>query len=222
MDKMITVSDLKQNPRVMVYLRKADECLGELGYTEHGYRHAELVARIASNILARLGHPKRLQELAGISGYLHDIGNVVSRCSHEISSAFLAEQILREMGMPFEEIALVMGAIGNHDEEAGFPVSPVSAALIIADKADVHRSRVREKDLAQFDIHDRVNFAATSSFVYVDGEKMTISLKLEIDTSTVSLMDYFEIFLSRMTMCRRAAQALECKFNLFINDTKLL
>lgn len=222
MGTIVTVQAVKQNPKVQVYLSKADECLGELDYTEHGFRHAELVSRIAMNILYRLEYSEHLQNLAGIAGYLHDIGNVVNRLSHEIASALLAEQILCDMGMSYEDVAIVMAAIGNHDEEGGFPVSPIAAALIIADKSDVHRSRVREKELATFDIHDRVNYAATSSFVNVDGEEMTINLELEIDNTIVPMMEYFEIFLTRMNMCRRAAQALECKFNLFINKTKLL
>ncbi len=220
--KEIILDEVREDPRVKAYIQMADENLGKLGYTEHGFRHADLVARIAGNILQRLGYPQRLQNLASIAAYLHDMGNVINRAHHDAFSALLAERILYDLQAPCEDIALVIGAIGNHDEEAGFPVSPVAAALIIADKSDVHRSRVREKDLAAFDIHDRVNYAARNSFVYVDGNEMVIKLDLEIDNSIVQVMDYFEIFLVRMTMCRRAAQALECDFQLFINKNRLL
>lgn len=220
--KAITLKEIKENPRVKVYLQRADDYLGKLGFTEHGFRHAELVARIARSILQQLEYPEHMQELAAIAGYLHDIGNMINRNNHDALSALLTETVLWDMGMNCEDIACIIGAIGNHDEEGGFPTTPVASALIIADKSDVHRSRVREKDRAAFDIHDRVNFAAKKSSVLVNKESMEITLDLEIDTELVSVMDYFEIFLIRMTMCRRAAQALQCNFHLHINGNRLL
>ncbi len=218
----VTLKDLRNDERINCYMEMADANLAARGYTEHGKRHARLTAGIAAYILEELGYSEKEQELGAIAGYLHDIGNVVNRFNHDVCSALLSEQILFSRGMDPAEIAIIIGAVGNHDEGEGFPVSPISAALIIADKSDVHRSRVREKDRALFDIHDRVNYASEASRVYVDQEKKMISLKITIDTEMVSVMDYFEIFLDRMNMCRRAAKALECNFTLIINDTRLL
>ncbi len=161
-------------------------------------------------------------ELAAIASYLHDIGNVVNRHNHPFISALLAERVLSEMGMSYEEIGMVMGAIGNHDESSGEIVNPIAAAVILADKTDVHRTRVRNLEPATFDIHDRVNYAVESSFLHVDPDQEIITLKLKIDTEIVPLMDYFEIFLTRMLMCRRAAEGLSCNFYLLINETRFL
>lgn len=204
------------------YLRRANEHLGVLGYTEHGYRHAELVARIARNVLLRLGFPGREAELAEVAGYLHDIGNAVGRAHHGTAGGLLASSILERLGMDPDEAAIVIGAIGNHEEEVGQPVSNVSAALILADKGDVHRTRVRNPDLATFDIHDRVNYGATRSFMNVNEEKRTAALELTVDTRICPLMEYFEIFLTRMIMCRRAAEHLGASFKLIMNDVVLL
>lgn len=196
--------------------------LGTIGFTEHGHRHATLVAQIARNILLRLNHPKRAAELAAIAGFLHDIGNVFGRHGHGETGALMSWSILRRLGMPPEEVAVVCAAIGNHEEEYGVPVNNVSAALILADKSDVHRSRVRNPEKSTFDIHDRVNYAANHSFVHVDGERKAITLQLSIDVEISPVMDYFEIFLTRMIMCRRAATFLGCGFELEINNVKLL
>ncbi len=219
----ITLERVKQDPHVDTYLSCSDACLGAIGYTEHGYRHANLVARIAQNIMLRLGYSDREAELAAIAGYLHDIGNMVSRHGHGQTGALLAWHLLTRMGMPPEEVAVVVSAIGCHDpEDVGQPVHNVAAALILADKADVHRSRVRNPDVSSFDIHDRVNYAVKHSFLWVDDKERAITLQLEIDTEISPVMDYFEIFLTRMIMCRRAASFLGCDFGLSINDVKLL
>ena len=210
------------NRVIQTYVALADQFTGQIGYTEHGFRHANLVGHIAFNILDRLGHDRRLAELAAVAGYLHDVGNVVSRHNHPQSSALIAMPVLAELGMATEDIGLVIGAIGNHEEELGHPVSPVSAAVNIADKSDVHRSRVRKDARVEFDIHDRVNFSATHSFVRVDASSHTITLELEIDTAVSDILEYFEIFLTRMMMCRRAAEGLDCKFRMTVNGHSLL
>jgi len=192
-----------------------------MGYTEHGTRHVGLVAKIARRVLRELDYPEREGELAAIAGYLHDIGNIAGRSHHGQSSAMLAYPILRELAMPPEEIALVLGAIGNHEEEYGEAVSPVSAALILADKSDVHITRVQTEDPGLYDEHDRVNAAVRRSQLLVDKALGVITLALEID-ETISPMDYFEIFLSRMVMCRRAAEVLHCRFSLTANAQRLL
>ena len=220
--KIITIEDVKRNPETIAFVDATNKYLGEIGYTEHGQRHADLASNIAHNILSHLEYKDPLPELAAIAGYLHDIGNFISRTAHGVSGAILAMDILDEEGMAPEEIALVISAIGNHEEEIGDPVNPVCAALILGDKSDVHRSRVRNPNMATFDIHDRVNFAAERSFLKVDKKKRLITLSLTIDTSISQVMEYFEIFLSRMIICRRAAEYLKCKFELVINNTKLL
>jgi len=218
----IQVEDVKRLPMVQAFIESGNQNLGAMGYTEHSFRHAGLVSSIASNILERLDYPQRNCELVAIAGFLHDIGNVITRYNHGQSGAYLAMRILQELGMSWEEIALIMGAIGNHEEEYGQPVSNIAAALILADKSDVHSSRVRNPDVANFDIHDRVNFAVKHSFLRVESVKRIITLELTIDTEISGVMEYFEIFLSRMVMCRRAAAALESSFSLVINETKLL
>ena len=220
--KIITLEDIKASPEVAVYLKKADEHMAAVGYTEHGERHASLTANIAYNIIERLGFSKRDAELASIAGYLHDIGNVIGRYDHGEVSAMIARSILKEMGMEPLEVAAIMGAIGNHEEEKGEPVSTIAAGLILADKSDVHRSRVRNPNMITFDIHDRVNYAAKKSFVRVEEKDKTITLELTIDTEISKVMEYFEIFLTRMIMCRRAAKFFKCHFELIINKTKLL
>jgi hypothetical protein len=208
----VTLDSVKADPEVQAFIRNANRNLGVIGYTEHGFRHVGLVANIARNILKRMGYDRRQQELAAIAGYLHDIGNVVSRLDHARTGALLAHGILSRLGATPEDAAIVMGA----------PVHAVSSALILADKADVHRSRVRNPDPTTFDQHDRVNFAATSSRLRVDPESKSITLELEIDTAIAPVMHYFEIFLPRMLMSRRAAEALGYAFHITINDVSVL
>lgn len=218
----VTLADVKANPLIDAYIRKADEHLAAIGFTEHGYRHVELVASIAKNVLRRLGFSQREAELAEIAGYTHDIGNAVSRIGHETAGAVLLAPILTQLGMQPDEVAIVCGAVGNHGETTGNPVNNVSAALILADKSDVHRTRVRNPDAATFDIHDRVNYAVVHSFLNVDSPSRKITLELTIETEICPVMDYFEIFLTRMLMCRRAAEFLGCTFHLNINGAALL
>lgn len=220
--ELLTFDALRRDPLVQAFIKRADVQLGVLGYTEHGQRHTSLVANIARNTLQRLGYPERTCELAAIAGYLHDIGNCVSRRDHATAGALMAKDILLGHGMAVEEVAVVMGAIGNHEETTGDPVGEISAALNIADKADVHRSRVRETDPSKFDIHDRVNFASQHSFVRVDGETKRVELEMTIDTKIAPLMDYFEIFLNRMVFIRRAVKFLDCEFRLTINRSRML
>jgi metal-dependent HD superfamily phosphatase/phosphodiesterase len=218
----IGIAEVEAHEGVRTFIGLADRYLGEIGYTEHGFRHAGLVSKISYNVIHRLGYDDRMAELAGIAGYLHDMGNFVSRSNHSQSGAVITYDILRDLGMSYSEIGIVMAAIGNHEEEFGNPVNPAGAALIVADKSDVHRSRVRVKDPTLFDIHDRVNHAVEHSFLRVDTEARTLTLELTIDTELAGVMDYFEIFLSRMMMCRRAADFLDCSFKIDINGTKLL
>jgi metal-dependent HD superfamily phosphatase/phosphodiesterase len=218
---IVSYEMVRDHPRVKVFVRKADEALAEIGYTEHGERHVGLVAHIAYNILKRLGHAERECELAAIAGYLHDIGNAVNRDHHAQSSAVMAMQLLGPMGMPDLEIVRVMGAIGNHHENDGDPVSPVAAALIMADKSDVHRTRVRNPDMIKFDIHDRVNYAVEKSFLNVDEGRKLITLELTIDTAISQVMEYFEIFMTRMLASRKAAIYLGCSFGLSVNGNRL-
>ena len=192
-----------------------------LGYTEHGFRHAGIVAETARDIIANLGQNGRMSELAAMSGYLHDIGNAVNRMGHPDTSALMAFTLLNEMGMPTEEIAMVIAAIGNHEEDLGSPVSAISAALIIADKSDVHHSRVQNQNPLTFDIHDRVNYSVQKSHLRVDMEHKSINLELTTDEHSASVMEYFEIFLSRMLMCRRAADFFGYKFKLVINGVEM-
>ncbi|MCB0121162.1 MAG: HD domain-containing protein [Caldilineaceae bacterium] len=216
----VSIEGVRRDAEVVAFIRGANEALRALGYTEHGQRHAGLVGNIAANILERLDYGDRECELANIAGYLHDIGNSIHRENHALSGSLMAWRILTRMGMEPAESSLIMNAIGNHEEERGLATNPVSAALIIADKSDVHRSRVQNPDMAAFDIHDRVNYAATRSFVRVRQEQKVIALELEIDTEYAQVIEYFEIFLSRMTMVRQAVQFLGCEFQLIINDTR--
>jgi metal-dependent HD superfamily phosphatase/phosphodiesterase len=218
----VTLDVVKSHEGVQTFITLADRYLGEIGYTEHGFRHAGLVASISYNVLHRLGFDDRTAELGAISGYLHDLGNFVSRSMHSQTGAAISYNLLRDLGMSYGEIGIVLAAIGNHEEEFGHPVNPAGAALIVADKSDVHKSRVRAKDEQLFDIHDRVNHAVNHSFLKVDAHAHTLTLELAIDTEQAGVMEYFEIFLSRMVMCRRAAEFLECEFKIDINGAKLL
>ena len=219
---MINFEDVKNNPIIKTYIEAADQSLSALGYTEHSYAHVTTVAREAANVLASLGYEQRVVELAKIAGYLHDIGNIVNRTSHCQSGAIMAFKILSDMGMDAREIALVVRAIGNHDEGTGVPVDEISAALILADKSDVRRSRVRNADTLSFDIHDRVNYSVEKSELTISKEDKAASLSLTIDTKISAIVDYFEIFLERMLLCRRAAEKLSLSFALYINGQKII
>lgn len=216
----MTYEDIKNNKTVHAYIEKADESLKALGYTEHSFAHVTKVALTAGWILESLGFSAHDVELAKIAGYLHDIGNLVNRYDHAQSGALMAFRMLEDM--PAEDVATVVCAIGNHDEGTGFPVNNVAAALILADKSDVRRSRVRNNDIPSFDIHDRVNYSVQKSELIINDEKTAITLYLEIDTSLGSIMDYFEIFLDRMLMNRKAAEALKLKFSLVINGQTIM
>lgn len=221
-EKLITLEDVKQDLRVITFLKQANKQAKVMQLTEHGERHAHLVGSIARNVLLKLEFDKRTAELAAIAGYIHDIGNVIHCEYHAHAGALIAMDILQDLGMDHKEVAVIMSAVGNHEEERGIPTSEVAAAVIIADKSDVHRSRVQKTDHTDFDIHDRVNYSTEHSFVHVDGEKKkTINLKIKINTRISRIMEYFEIFLSRMLIVRRAADFLGCEFELDINETKL-
>lgn len=219
----ITVSDIKKSKKVRTFLEQTNINLGAMGYTDHGLRHAAVVSKIAGEILRDLSFNQRKIELAEIAGYMHDIGNFIGRKLHYNTGAILALDILVEMGMSDEEAAIIAGAIGNHEEDIGVAVNDIAAALILADKSDVHRSRVTNKDERTFDIHDRVNYSALESNVIVkNGDKRLITLEIKIDTEISKVMEYFEIFLSRMVMCRNAATHLNAEFKLVINENELL
>lgn len=219
---VITVDELKKNHEVVVYLTSSTEYLSRLGFTEHGLRHAGLVSVRAYDVLDTLGYTERDCQLAAIAGYLHDIANMINRYNHGGIGATIAYSILSKLQMKAEEIALVISAIGNHEEERGHAVNHVASALILADKSDVHRSRVTTKDFAKFEIHDRVNYAVNHSQLRADKSQNSIALELTIDTNICPVMEYFEIFLQRMMMSRRAAEFLNCSFQLIINNYRLL
>lgn len=219
---MITFDDIKKNDEIKTYISAADRSLSALGFTEHSFAHVGLVADRAAKILTSVGEEDRTLELARIAGYLHDIGNLINRVDHSQSGALMAFRILSNMGMPPEEIAVITTAIGNHDEGTGVPVDNLSAALILADKTDVRRSRVRNQDPSSFDIHDRVNYSVVDSRLDINEEEKVLRLILEIDTDTASLMNYFEIFLGRMTLCCRAAAKLGLAFKLTINEQNFI
>lgn len=221
-NKKISYQDVRNNNEIRTYIDSSDKILGIAGYTKHDVGHVSKVAETAAYILKELNYSEREIELAKIAGYIHDIGNMINRHEHAQTGAVLAFQILRDMGMDPEEIFLVTSAVGNHDEGTGQPVSVISAALILGDKVDVRRSRVRNTDFATFDIHDRVNYAVEKADVYVNKEEKSIQLSLTIDTKICSLMEYFEIFLNRMMLCRKAANYLNSKFELIMNGTKVL
>jgi len=219
---MITLETIKNDPEVNCYIEMANRHLGVMGYTEHSFRHLDIVSKMTFQMLTELQYPRRLAELASIAAYLHDVGNVISRNNHSQSGALIAFAILKRLGMACEEIAQIVGAIGNHDEEKGEIANIIGAALVLADKTDVHRSRVRNKDFAKFDIHDRVNYAVVNSELVTDGAQRLVTLYLSIDIKIVPVIEYFEIFMQRMLMCRRAANFLKAEFSIIINDAKLL
>ena len=219
---MLTFQEVKKNEAIRTYIQRADESLTALGYTEHSFAHVTQVAETAGYILETMGYPARTVELAKIAGFLHDIGNLVNRIDHSQSGAVMAFRILDNLQCDPAEIATIVTAIGNHDEGTGLPVNPVAAALILADKSDVRRSRVRNQDPAMFDIHDRVNYSVIETKLAINEEKTQIRLTLKVDTEYGSVMDYFEIFMGRMIMCRKAADKLGLQFKLVINDQPLI
>ena len=218
----MTYEELRQDSAIRTYIQKADESLRALGFTEHSFAHVTKVSETAGYILETLGFPPEQIELVKIAGYLHDIGNLVNRIEHSQSGAVMAFRILDRMEMEPAKIATIVTAIGNHDEGTGVPVDAVSAALILADKSDVRRSRVRNADIASFDIHDRVNYSVKESQLRINEAKTLVKLKLVIDTRYRSVMDYFEIFLERMILCRKAAEKLGLQFKLIINEQPLI
>lgn len=219
---MLTFNDIKSNADIRTYIVRADESLKALGYTEHSFAHVTKVSETAAYVLQTLGYSQREIELAKIASYLHDIGNLVNRSDHSQSGAVMAFRILDNLNMPADELSMIVSAIGNHDEGTGVPVNAISAALILGDKSDVRRTRVRNPDSFSFDIHDRVNYSVVSSELTINEQKTDITLRLTIDTTISAVMDYFEIFIGRMKMCRNAANALGLKFRLYINDQDLL
>lgn len=219
---MVSFEQVKNDPAIREYIRSADRSLNALGYTEHSFAHAEKTVVACEYILGTLGYDDRTVEIAKIAAFMHDIGNLINRVDHSQSGAVMSFRILDKMGMAPEEIALIVAAIGNHDEGTGVPVNEIAAALILADKSDVRRSRVRNSDVSSFDIHDRVNYSATRSELQISEGKDEITLSLEVDTRYSSVMDYFEIFLQRMLLCRKAADRLGMKFHLEINGQILL
>lgn len=218
----MTAETIKSSEQIKIYIAQADHALAALGYTEHSFAHVTKVACFARQLLTDLGYDDRLAELAWIAGYMHDIGNIVNRVDHAQSGAVMAFRILDNMGADAEELSVIISAIGNHDESTAFPVNEVSAALILGDKTDVRRSRVRNSDLATFDIHDRVNYAVEDAKTYLNEEKTALILELHIDTAISPVMDYFEIFLDRMLLCRKAAEKLRLEFELVINGQRIL
>ena len=219
---MLTYETVKNSSAIQTYIVRADESLGELGFTEHSFAHVVHVAETAGYILETLGYEERTVELAKIAGYMHDIGNLVNRKEHSQSGAIMAWSILNDMDCDPGELATIVTAIGNHDEGTGVPVNAVAAALILADKADVRRSRVRNENIAAFDIHDRVNYSVKKSVLKINEEKTIVTLKLTVDTKYGSVMDYFEIFMGRMILCRQAAEKLGLQFKLIINEQQLV
>lgn len=219
---MITFEQIKNNSDIRTYIKKADEALSAIGYTEHSFAHVTKVAEDAGYIMSELGADAHTVELCKIAGFMHDIGNLVNRVDHSQSGAVMAFQILTGMGMDASDVSEIVRAIGNHDEGTGTPVSEIAAALILADKCDVRRSRVRPGDIDTSDIHDRVNFSVSESRLTLDRNKSEITLKLEIDDTISPVMDYFEIFLGRMKLCKSAAEALGLSFRLIINEQTII
>ena len=218
----MTYEMIMKDESIKTYIRQADASLAALGFTEHSFAHVGRVADMAGYLLETLGYPERTVELAKIAGYLHDSGNLVNRVEHSQSGAVMAFRLLDKMGFPAEEICTIVTAIGNHDEGTGVPVNPVAAALILADKSDVRRSRVRVTDMKDFDIHDRVNYSVTKSELKINEKKTNVKLKLTVDTHFSPVMNYFEIFMNRMILCRKAAEALGLDFKLIINEQIML
>jgi len=222
MPSIVTYKYIKQNPDIMEYIRRADKALEALGYTEHSFPHVEKVAHTSAMILETLGYDERTVELAKIASIMHDIGNVINRVDHAQSGAVMAFRLLDNLSMPADEICSIISAIGNHDESTGQPLDAISAAMIIGDKTDVRRSRVRNHDLLTFDIHDRVNYAVVKSNVRFNDSRTSIILELQIDTEISSVLEYFEIFMERMLLCKRASMFLGVQFEMMINDSKIL
>lgn len=219
---MLTYNKIVQSEAIKTYIIRADESLAALGFTEHSFAHVMHVAEMAGYILETLGYDERTVELTKIAGYLHDIGNLVNRKDHSQSGAVMAWSILNDMGCDPAEVATIVTAIGNHDEGTGVPVNAVAAAMILADKADVRRSRVRNQDITNFDIHDRVNYSVKKATLKINEDKTLVKLKLTVDTKYGSVMDYFEIFMERMILCRKAAEKLGLQFKLIINEQQLI
>lgn len=219
---MLTYNEIIKNEAIKTYIIRADKSLEALGFTEHSFAHVMHVAETAGYILKTLGYDDRTVELTKIAGYLHDIGNLVNRKDHAQSGAMMAWSILNDMGCDAAEVATIVTAIGNHDEGTGVPVNTVAAAMILADKADVRRSRVRNNDISKFDIHDRVNYSVKESLLKINQDKTIVKLKLSVDTRFGSVMDYFEIFMTRMILCRKAAEKLGLQFKLIINEQQLI
>lgn len=219
---MLTFEEIRKNPEIKTYIERSNEVLGAVGFTEHGFPHALRTSDIASRILRELGYDARTCELAQIAGYMHDIGNLVNRHYHAQNGACLAFQILSRLGFSPDETAQIVSAIGHHDEKTAAAVSPIAAALILADKSDVRRSRVRNQETVSSDIHDRVNFAVQKAELKIDTEEKTIILRMKIDTEICAVMDYFEIFLDRMMLCKKSEDYLGLKFELLINHSRLL
>lgn len=222
MAKIVTFEEIKKDEEVQAYLKAADDNFAAVGYKEHGFRHAELGGNIAGNVLKYLEYPEREVELAHISGYLHDIGNAIGQVDHAQTGAIISLDILQKLELPYQEVFSIICAIGNHEDKDIDPPSAITAAVILADKTDVHHTRVRSHDLSTFDTHARVNFACQRAFLRVTKESRVISLELTIDTSVCPVMDYFEIFMARIKFCIIASKALECEFHLFINNDKFL
>ena len=215
-------TDVRNSAKIKTYIQKADDTLSVQGFTDHSFPHVTKVATEAGDILRTMGYTEREAELAQIAGYLHDIGNVVNRTAHAQTGALLAFRLLEELGGEPEDIATVITAIGNHDEHTSAPVNPICAAVILADKSDVRMTRVRNRDIPTFDIHDRVNYSVTHSALTISDDRTVVNLDLTIDTTQCAIMDYFEIFLTRMSLCRRAAEMLNLRFSLTINGQQLL
>ncbi len=218
----LTFEEIRTNLAIKTYIKKADDALSALGYTEHSFAHVLRVSDVAATILTSMGHDEHEIELVRIAGYMHDIGNLVNRADHSQSGAVMAFRILDKLGMNAEDIADIVSTIGNHDEGTGVPINAMAAALILADKSDVRRSRVRNHDIATFDIHDRVNYSVRSSELVIDEKKENITLVLDVDTDVSPVMDYFEIFLERMILCRKAAEKIGLCFRLMINGQRLI
>ena len=218
----VTFEEIKNNKAIQTYITKADESLSALGYTEHSFQHVMRVCETAEYIMKTLSYEEHEIELVKIAGYMHDIGNLVNRVDHSQSGAVMAFRILDKLGMDADDIAKIVATIGNHDEGTGVPINAMAAALILADKSDVRRSRVRNTDISAFDIHDRVNYSVRSSKLMIDDERKNITLTLEIDPNFSSVMDYFEIFLNRMILCRKAAEKLRLRFKLVIGGQQLI
>jgi len=216
-----TIQAIQSNEELSMFISAADRVMKGLGFTEHGFRHAQVTGRIAYQLMSRLGHDEHTANLAQVSAYLHDVGNMLTREMHGQTGGILVYQALRKR-VPPEDLATIVAAVANHEEADGHGAGPVAAAVILADKSDVHRSRVRKRAQIEFDIHDRVNYAAEQSFLRVDSDARTVTLELTIDTEISHVMEYFEIFLGRMVMCRRAAETLDCRFRLMINGAQLL